>query len=156
MEQTHCLLKNLFIGNVQDERLQRVAVNWRSPELLPSVSHDDVREVLGHELHGGHLQMGRLGEEGLVEEFRRIFNGQTLGQTMLGHCNLKQNMCLCSKQSSLFSFYALPSGGKSKDAVVHWIRTAFVVWKEIFLKAIKGRKYFSIILGYLIQRPKNG
>ena len=28
-------------------------------------------------------------------------------------------MCLCSKQSSLFSFYALPSGGKSKDAVVH-------------------------------------
>ena len=30
-------------------------------------------------------------------------------------------MCLCSKQSSLFSFYALPSGGKSKDKVVHWI-----------------------------------
>ena len=28
-------------------------------------------------------------------------------------------MCLCSKQSSLFSFYALPSGGKSKDVVVH-------------------------------------
>ena len=41
--------------------------------------------------------------------------------TMLAHCNLKQNMCLCSKQSSLFSFYALPSGGKSKDAVVHWL-----------------------------------
>ena len=31
---------------------------------------------------------------------------------MLAHCNLKQNMCLYSKQSSLFSFYALPSGGK--------------------------------------------
>ena len=29
-------------------------------------------------------------------------------------------MFCCSKQSSLFSFYALPSGGKSKDAVVHW------------------------------------
>ena len=28
-------------------------------------------------------------------------------------------MCLCSKQSSLFSFYALPSGGKSKGVVVH-------------------------------------
>ena len=28
-------------------------------------------------------------------------------------------MCFSSKQSSLFSFYALPSGGKSKDAVVH-------------------------------------
>ena len=40
---------------------------------------------------------------------------------MLAHCNLKQNMCLHSKQSSLFSFYALPSGGKSKDMVVHWI-----------------------------------
>ena len=39
---------------------------------------------------------------------------------MLEHCNLKQNICLCSKQSSLFSFYALPSNGKSKDAVVHW------------------------------------
>ena len=38
---------------------------------------------------------------------------------MLAHWNLKQNMCLCSKQSSLFSFYALPSGGKLKDAVVH-------------------------------------
>ena len=39
--------------------------------------------------------------------------------TMLAHCNLKQNMWLCSKQSCFFSFYALPSGGKSKDAVVH-------------------------------------
>ena len=39
---------------------------------------------------------------------------------MLAHCNLKQNMWLCSKQSSFFSFYALSSGGKSKDAVVHW------------------------------------
>ena len=28
-------------------------------------------------------------------------------------------MCLHSKQSSLFSFYALPSGGKLKGAVVH-------------------------------------
>ena len=28
-------------------------------------------------------------------------------------------MYLCSKQSSLFSFYALPSGGKLKGAVVH-------------------------------------
>ena len=36
---------------------------------------------------------------------------------MLAHCNLKQNMCLPSKQSSLFSFYALPSGGKSKGAM---------------------------------------
>ena len=38
--------------------------------------------------------------------------------TMLTHCNLKQNMCASSKQSSLFSFYRLPSGGKSKDAEV--------------------------------------
>ena len=39
---------------------------------------------------------------------------------MLAHCNIKQNMCLCSKLSRLFSFYALPSGGKLKDMVVHW------------------------------------
>ena len=31
-----------------------------------------------------------------------------------------QNMSLCSKQSSLFSFYALPSGSKSKGKVVHY------------------------------------
>ena len=30
-------------------------------------------------------------------------------------------MCLCLKQYSLFSYYALPSGGKSKGAVVHWV-----------------------------------
>ena len=28
-------------------------------------------------------------------------------------------MCLCSKQYGLFPFYALPSGGKLKGAVVH-------------------------------------
>ena len=51
---------------------------------------------------------------------------------MPAHCNLKQNMCLCSKQSSLFSFYALPSGGKSKDAVVHW--------NDLFYVRIEGWK----------------
>ena len=45
---------------------------------------------------------------------------------MLAHCNLKQNVCLCSKQSSLFSCYALPSGGKSKSAVVHCRFAVFV------------------------------
>ena len=40
---------------------------------------------------------------------------------MLAHCNIKENMRLCSKQSSLFFFYALPSGGKSKEAVVHFL-----------------------------------
>ena len=39
--------------------------------------------------------------------------------TMLAHCNLKQNMWLCSKQSCFFSFYALPSGGNLRGAVVH-------------------------------------
>ena len=33
-------------------------------------------------------------------------------------------MCLCSKQSSLFSFYALPSSGKSKGMVVHLVQEA--------------------------------
>ena len=35
-------------------------------------------------------------------------------------------MCLCPKQYSLFSFYALPSGGKSKDLVVHLPMIIFV------------------------------
>ena len=44
---------------------------------------------------------------------------------MLAHCNLKQNMCSCSKQSSLVSFYALPSGGKFKPT------TSVTVFVEI-------------------------
>ena len=28
-------------------------------------------------------------------------------------------MCLCTKQSSLFSFYALPSGAKPKGMLIH-------------------------------------
>ena len=36
-------------------------------------------------------------------------------------------MCLCSKQSRLFSFYALPSGGKSKGVVVHWLLMNFAI-----------------------------
>ena len=42
---------------------------------------------------------------------------------MLSHCNLKQNMCLCSKQSSLFSFYALPSVWwqiERRSGPLHW------------------------------------
>ena len=38
---------------------------------------------------------------------------------MLAHCNLKQNMFLFSKYSSLFSFHTLPSADKLQDAVVH-------------------------------------
>ena len=51
--------------------------------------------------------------------------------TMLAHCNLKQYMCL---HSSLFSFYTLPSGGKSKDAVVHWraVKTKHFLGQEPF------------------------
>ena len=49
----------------------------------------------------------------------RVFRFATRGQCIIAHCNLKQNMCFSLKQSSLFSFYALPSGGKSKGMVVH-------------------------------------
>ena len=56
---------------------------------------------------------------------------------MLAHCNLKQNMCLCPKQSSLFSFYAMTSGGKLKDAVAHY-RQAQKVNKII--ERVKERK----------------
>ena len=30
-------------------------------------------------------------------------------------------MCLCLKRSSLLSFYALPSGGKPKGVLVHYL-----------------------------------
>ena len=52
---------------------------------------------------------------------------------MLAHCNLKQNKWLCSKQSSFFSFYALPSGGKSKDTVVHWLKESDD-WEHLILQ----------------------
>ena len=55
---------------------------------------------------------------------QRAFAFATRGHCIKGkqcqHITItNQNMSLCSKQSSLFSFYALPSGGKSKGAVVH-------------------------------------
>ena len=63
----------------------------------------------------------------------RVFRFATRRQYIKGkQCQhiaiLKQNMCLWSKQSSLFSFYALPSGGKSKGAVVHWLWTENAFW----------------------------
>ena len=55
---------------------------------------------------------------------QRSFVFATRGHCIKGkqhqHITLKnQNMSLCSKQSSLFSFYAQPSGGKLKGAVGH-------------------------------------
>ena len=47
-------------------------------------------------------------------------------------------MCLCPKQSSLFSFYAMTSGGKLKDAVAHCNRQAQKVNKII--ERVKERK----------------
>ena len=79
-------------------------------------------------------------------------------------------MWLRSKQSSFFSFYALPSGGKSKDAVVHFMQfsesgNARNTWQQLFrnddslqirLKYIKVHKtrndvikiYFEIIKSF--------
>ena len=59
--------------------------------------------------------------------------------TMLAHCNLKQNTWLCSKQSSFFSFYALPSGGKSKDAVVHSFLVYYWYYKNWLSKVPKDQ-----------------
>ena len=59
---------------------------------------------------------------------------------MLAHSNIKQNMWLCSKQSSFFSFSALPSGGKSKDAVVHCLAIhfyTFLWWERVSKKRHK-------------------
>ena len=58
--------------------------------------------------------------------------------TMLAHCNLKQNTWLCLKQSSFFSFYALPSGGKWKDAVVHLLLKSFIQLIPIVSKYLFG------------------
>ena len=57
----------------------------------------------------------------------RTFVFATRGHCIKGkqcqHITIKnQSMYLCSKQSSLFSFYALSSGGKSKGAVVHSLK----------------------------------
>ena len=40
--------------------------------------------------------------------------------TMLAHCNLKQNTWLCSKQSSYFSFYALPLANQKTQWSIDW------------------------------------
>ena len=51
-------------------------------------------------------------------------------------------MCFRLKQSSLFCFYALPSGGKSNGAVVHYddtIEATRVCTKSIFLVGIQTK-----------------
>ena len=59
-------------------------------------------------------------------------------------------MWLCSKQSSFFSFNALPSGGKSKDAVVrqtlllsHRLKTNIIFFCSVY----KFDFWLNIILG---------
>ena len=64
---------------------------------------------------------------------QRAFAFATRGHCIKGkqcqHITItNQNMSLCSKQSSLFSFYALPSGGKSKGAMVHWFLRTLTIW----------------------------
>ena len=55
--------------------------------------------------------------------FRFATRGQCIKVNNASTLQLKQNIRLWSEQSSLFSFYALPSGVKSKGAVVHWMET---------------------------------
>ena len=83
----------------------------------------------------------------------RVFQFATRGQYIKGkqclaHCNLEQNMCLRSKQSSLFSFYALHSGGKLKDAVVHWANFYAIVAIFCSCKLAKYRKKYLVILSH--------
>ena len=68
---------------------------------------------------------------------QRSFVFATRGHCIKGkqcqHITIKnQNMCLCSKQDSLFSFYALPSGCKSKGTVVHCNLVCLCDQKDIF------------------------
>ena len=53
------------------------------------------------------------------------------------------------KQSSLFSFYALPSGGKSKGAVVHWVNP---VVEMFLLKSSMHKSRKSVETFYLNRR----
>ena len=56
-------------------------------------------------------------------------------------------MCLCPKQSSLFSFYAMTSGGKLKDAVAHCNRQAQKVNKIIErVKERKKERYIEMMI----------
>ena len=58
-------------------------------------------------------------------------------------------MCLRSKQSSLFSFYALPSGGKSKDEVVlgqlyfNQVNLTFFTLKTLKLNCTVGHQHIG-------------
>ena len=73
--------------------------------------------------------------------------------TMLAHCNLKQNMWLCSQQSSFISFYALPSGGKLKDAVVHCSIVVPTQWHT--LGSLPGHLLKTLIFAQkLLQKPE--
>ena len=65
---------------------------------------------------------------------QRAFVFATRGQCIKGkqcqHIAIKKsNMQLLTKQSNLFSIYALPSGGKSKCAVVHCVTIGMFVSK---------------------------
>ena len=65
---------------------------------------------------------------------------------MLLHFAIKNKICvLSSKQSSLFSFYALPSGGKSKDAVVHL--NVLTLSKQSYVKFALIYWFFMLHLG---------
>ena len=56
-------------------------------------------------------------------------------------------MCLCSKQFSLFSFYALPSGGKSKGWVIHLNQAVKLVYKSFH--------HISSSCGWLLEEANN-
>ena len=83
---------------------------------------------------------------------QRTFVFATRGRCIKGkqcqHVTLKnKTICLCSKQSSLFSFYALPSGGILKDAVVHWEKYQYLAGLMFdWIGFYQTRKYAVISL----------
>ena len=97
-----------------------------------------------HRQHRRHLRKNGASGAGLIflQWTTACFNFHQMAvhkrTTILAHCNLKQNMWLCSKQSSFFSFYALPSGGKSIDTVIHCF---WSVWAN---RLISNREYFYV------------
>ena len=63
-------------------------------------------------------------------------------------------MCFCSNQSSLFSFYAPPFGGKSKGTVVHCKANLVVVlYALLFWHSIKTTVWANRSLHCPIRSP---
>ena len=54
---------------------------------------------------------------------------------------------MCSKQSGLFSFYALPSGGKLKGVVIHLFNSGAII--SLGFEIYSSPRRFTILFVWL-------